>query len=525
MKAAYKDPENFKIIGKPIKGVDNARHRHRQAGVQHRRRAGRRRCARSSRSARCSAARPCQRQPRRDEAAARASARVHRRRRRRAGNNCLASGVAIVADDWWLANNARRTLKVVWDEGAVATQSSVGYAAQAKQLAVERASAPPPPPAQADAVRWRWRAIGDVEAAFKSAAKVIEAEYVFPLLSHAPLEPQNSHGALQARRQARNLVVQPDSGARASGARRRHRAVEGHHAPGAGRRRIRPPPGQATTTSRSGKIARVVSEERMAAGLPTVPVKLLWTREDDMAHDQYRPSGFHYFKAGLDASGKLVAFRDFVASANSVVPANEFPRGFVANFQVHLRPGHAVRYPDRRAARARHQRRVVRDAVVHRRDRHRGRQGSAPVPARPAGQSRRPPPRRCGRLQRGARARRARGGARHVGLEQPWPAAERHRQGRRVPVRPRRLCRLRRRSGRRRRQAHRRQQAPGAPSTSAARSSTRSHSTNLVAGRLHRGDEPHDGVGDHDRQGARGAEELQRVSADAHERRRRRRSR
>ena len=87
-----------------------------------------------------------------------------------------------------------------------------------------------------------------------------------------------------------------------------------------------------------GKIARVVTEERAKAGLSSVPVKLLWTREDDMAHDQYRPSGFHYFKAGLDASGKLIAFRDFVASTASVIPGNEFPRGFVANFSVSSAP-------------------------------------------------------------------------------------------------------------------------------------------------------------------------------------------
>ena len=54
-------------------------------------------------------------------------------------------------------------------------------------------------------------AIGDVEAAFRNAAKIVEAEYVFPLLSHAPLEPQNSTGALHDGRQARDLVVQPDS--------------------------------------------------------------------------------------------------------------------------------------------------------------------------------------------------------------------------------------------------------------------------------------------------------------------------
>ena len=94
--------------------------------------------------------------------------------------------MAIVADSWWLANNARRTLKVTWDEGPVATQSSVGYAAQAKQLSAQ-ASQPP-----AAGRPRHGAAIGDAEAAFKSAAKVVEAEYVFPLLSHAPLEPQNS---------------------------------------------------------------------------------------------------------------------------------------------------------------------------------------------------------------------------------------------------------------------------------------------------------------------------------------------
>jgi len=84
------------------------------------------------------------------------------------------------------------------------------------------------------------------------------------------------------------------------------------------------------------KIARLVTEERAKAGLQSVPVKLLWTREDDMRHDDYRPSGNHYFKAALDASGKLIAFRDYVAShgATSVIPANEFPRGHVANFWV-----------------------------------------------------------------------------------------------------------------------------------------------------------------------------------------------
>jgi isoquinoline 1-oxidoreductase beta subunit len=91
-----------------------------------------------------------------------------------------------------------------------------------------------------------------------------------------------------------------------------------------------------------GRIARKVTEERAALGLPSVPVKLLWSREDDMSHDQYRPSGYHFFKAGLDGAGKLVAFRDYVPSTQSVVPANEFPRGFCRKRLGHFLGRHAV---------------------------------------------------------------------------------------------------------------------------------------------------------------------------------------
>ena len=174
--------------------------------------------------------------------------------------------------------------------------------------------------------------IGDVEAAFSRAAKVLEAEYFFPLLSHAPLEPQNStahyhdgqieiwspsqipskqHPAVGAGIPPENVTM--------------HLVRSGG---GFGRRLV------SDYDTEVGRIARMVTDERAAAGLPSVPVKLLWTREDDMAHDQYRPTGYHFFKAGLDATGKLIGYRDFVASTNSVVPANEFPRGFVENVSV-----------------------------------------------------------------------------------------------------------------------------------------------------------------------------------------------
>jgi isoquinoline 1-oxidoreductase subunit beta len=239
-----------------------------------------------------------------------------------------ASGVAIVADNWWLANNARKSLKVVWDEGPVASQSTAGYLARAKELAATQASQTPAGGGPRSAKE------GDAEEAFKTAAKIVEAEYAFPLLSHAPLEPQNStahykDGKLEI--WSPSQIPQIFNAAVPAGIQNSDVTFHLVRAGGGFGRRL-----VSEYDIEVSKIARLVSDERAKAGLPSVPVKLTWSREDDMRHDNYRPSGNHYFKAGLDASGKLIAFRDFVAShgTTSVIPANEFPRGHVANFWV-----------------------------------------------------------------------------------------------------------------------------------------------------------------------------------------------
>src|SRR5258705_334420 len=174
-------------------------------------------------------------------------------------------------------------------------------------------------------------AILDTTKALPGVAKVVEAACFYPSLGHASLEPQNCTAhykdgkmeiwvSTQTPREGRQVVAQ-NLGMSESDITVHFMRTGG----GFGRRILNDYMGEAAW------IARVMNG---------TPVKLVWSREDDMRHDFYRPAGFQFFKGGLDASGNLIAWRQhYVAfgegdkfAPNTAIGPASFPAGFIPNF-------------------------------------------------------------------------------------------------------------------------------------------------------------------------------------------------
>jgi len=233
--------------------------------------------------------------------------------------NGLAGGVAIVGTNWWLLDKARELLDVNWDEGGTAPQSTEGFASHAAALSNQA----PATKVVSD---------GDVTSALGSSVRTLQAAYSYPFIAHATLEPQNctAHfhdGKVEIWAPTQN----PDSGrkivAKTLGLNDADITIHMTRCGGGFGRRL---------------MNDYMVEAAWISKQAGAPVKLLWNRQDDMQHDFYRPAGFHFFKAGLDAGGKLQAFSDhFVsfgengkAAPSADMSANEFPAKFVPHLEL-----------------------------------------------------------------------------------------------------------------------------------------------------------------------------------------------
>ncbi len=231
----------------------------------------------------------------------------------------LVSGVAVVADSWWAANKGRAKLNVKWAEHPTSAQSSAAFAKRAAEL---NAGAPQTTP----------RNDGDAAGALAKAAKTVEAAYFYPFLAHACLEPMNCtvdfrDGKAEVWAPTQGPETQRQAVAKVLGLDPKDVTVHVTRSGGAFGRRAR-----LDFASETAAIAK-----RMKG-----PVKLVWTREDDLRHDFYRPAGFHFLKGGVDADGKVTAWHDhFVtfgdgkaAAPSAGMAATEFPARFVPNCRI-----------------------------------------------------------------------------------------------------------------------------------------------------------------------------------------------
>jgi isoquinoline 1-oxidoreductase beta subunit len=196
------------------------------------------------------------------------------------------SGVAVVADNFWAAKQGRAALTVEWNAGAGASLDTDALAREYRALAKTPGV--------------RTKAAGDAAAALPKAAKVVEAEYDFPFLAHAPMEPLNctvkiGADACEIWTGTQMQTVDQATAASIVGLKPEQVTIHTQFLGGGFGRR-------ATPTS---DFVREAVEVAKAAGLP---VKTVWTREDDIRGGYYRPMFYHHARVGLDAAGAPVAW-------------------------------------------------------------------------------------------------------------------------------------------------------------------------------------------------------------------------
>ena len=220
-------------------------------------------------------------------------------------------GVAVVANGFWAAKQGRDALKVEWDDSKAEKRSSDAIMAEYRQLAEQ-----PGISARND---------GDVTQALAGAAKKISATYEFPYLAHAPMEPLDAvvkltDDSCEIWAGDQFQTVDQANAAHTAGLDPQQVKIHTLYAGGSFGRRA---------NTRSDYIVEAVSIAK-ALGANGTPVKLQWTREDDIHGGLYRPMYFHKLDAGLTADGKLVGWQHRIVG-QSILAGTPFASVMVKN--------------------------------------------------------------------------------------------------------------------------------------------------------------------------------------------------
>lgn len=234
----------------------------------------------------------------------------------------LAAGVAVVADNTWAALKGRNALKVNWKPGPWAEESAAKLEAQAAEALKGDGTVV--------------RSDGDMAAARKAAKRTLEARYQVPFLAHATMEPPHALIKLEPDRALFIGALQNPDGASSVIA----------DLTGLPREKI-----EIRMTRAGGGFGRrlendYVAEAVMIAKKAGKPIKLFWTRDDDLAHDFYRPYGLHQLSATLDRKNQVTGFAHLCAATSmnyriarkkerppgaGCLEADDFPAGLVPN--------------------------------------------------------------------------------------------------------------------------------------------------------------------------------------------------
>ena len=224
----------------------------------------------------------------------------------------IPDGVAVVASTYWQAVKARKALKITWDNGAGASLSTASMLAGHIEAAASGKVLPIQP------------AKGDASGAIAGAAKKVSATYITPLQSHSPLEPMNFTAHVTGGK------------AHLIGGSQFQQGAQGAAAAALG---MKPEDVLVETTFLGGGFGRrieldFVVQAALISKAVRLPVKLIWSREDDMTHDFYSPMGVNQLRAGLDASGMPVGLHFKVTSQSITQRAFGLPKDTMDPFMV-----------------------------------------------------------------------------------------------------------------------------------------------------------------------------------------------